>query len=84
MLLLFLNECLSHLLMLDNFLKNRPKIVYVDFHICTLCNKKIKLLKLLLIVYNVIIGKRICVCVCVCVYSARVVRKRRWMIMFKK
>ena len=72
--------------MLDNFLKNRPKTVYVDFHICTLCNKKIKLLKLLLIVYNVIIGKRICVCVCVCVcvYSARVVRKRRWMIMFKK
>ena len=83
--LLFLNECLSHLLMLDNFLKNRPKTVYVDFHICTLCNKKNKTIKITFDCLQCYYRKKnMCVCVCVCVYSARVVRKRRWMIMFKK
>ena len=66
--------------MLDNyyyFFLKRPKTVYADFHMCTLCNKKKKkrLLKLLLIIYNVIIGEN---------KGARVARQRRWMIMYEK
>ena len=67
LLLLFLNECLSHLLMLDNYQKKKntkkPQKQYMQIFTYVLSvtkiKKKKKEYKLLLILYNVIIEKGI-------------------------